>query len=322
MSLSRRAVVIAHVLACAVAQAQSTPRIAWVWPGSVSGEAARFAAFNQGMRDIGMVEGQHYVLDKRYADGHYERFPVLTDELLALKPAILMVVTIESVRVAQRATKVVPIVFVSTNDPVGSGLVASYARPGGNSTGLSTQNEDTAVKCVQLLHELLPQAKRFAVLVNPANPSGAKIFEQMRGAARDLGIAAVAVDVSSPPGLDTALGAMLQQRPDALLVSPDSMLFSERERIAAFTLKNRLPHIAMGQGTVAAGALLSYGAQTFALFRRSAIYVKKILAGAKPADLPVEQPTTFALAINLKTAKALGITVPQALLQRADEVIE
>ena len=322
MRLSRRVVLIALMLTSAVAQAQPTPRIAWVWPGSASGEAVRSSAFKQGMRDIGMVEGQHYVLDERYADGQYERFPALTEEVLALKPAILMVVTIESVRVAQQATKTVPIVFVATNDPVGIGLIASYARPGGNSTGLSSQNEDTAVKNVQLLHELLPRAKRFAALVNPGNPSGAKIFEQMRGAARGLGIAAVAVDVSSPQGLDAALGAILQQRPDALLVLPDSMLFSERERIAAFTLKNRLPHIAPSQDHVAAGALMSYGAQQFALFRRSAIYVKKILAGAKPAELPVEQPTTFELVINLKTAKAIGITIPRSLLLRADEVIE
>ena len=273
------------------------------------------------MRENGMVEGQHYVLDERYADGEYDRFPALTEELLALKPAIIMVNTIASVRVAQQATKTVPIVFVATNDPLGSGLIASYARPGGNTTGLSTQMEDVVTKPLQLLRELLPHASRIAVLVNPGNPSGPKLFEHLRTSALRLGIDAVAVEVASPQGLDAALDSIAQLRSEALLGVPDAMLASERERIAAFAIRSRIPSFGTARENAVAGALITYGFVQREQFRRAAIYVKKILAGAKPADLPVEQPTKFELVINLKTAKALGLTIPQSLLLRADEVI-
>ena len=177
--------------------AQSLPRIAWIWPGSESGELPRSSAFKQGMRENGMVQGQDYVLDERYADGNYERFPAITEELLALKPAILMVNTIASVRAAQQATRTVPIVFVATNDPLGSGLIASYSRPGGNTSGLSTQNEDVMNKHLQLLREIVPRAKRVAVLVNPGTPSGPKLFEHLRASALGLGIDACAVDAEA-----------------------------------------------------------------------------------------------------------------------------
>ena len=158
--------------------AQAPPRIAWIWPGTPGGNATIVSAFKEGMRENGMVEGKHYILDERYAEGKYDRFPALADELLMRNPAILMVNTIASVRAAQQATKTVPIVFVHTNDPVGSGLVASLARPGGNTTGLSTQNEDVVEKYIELLRELLPRASRIAVLINPGNPSGPKMFER------------------------------------------------------------------------------------------------------------------------------------------------
>ena len=302
--------------------AQSPPRIAWIWPGSESAELPRSSAFKEGMRENGMVQGQDYILDERYADGNYERLPAITDELLARKPAILMVNTIASVRVAQQATKTVPIVFVATNDPLGSGLIASYARPGGNTTGLSTQNEDVVTKHLQLLRELLPQVSRIAVLVNPGNPSNPNLFEHLRTSALRLGIDAVAVDVASPQGLDAALGMIAQHRPEALLALPDAMLFSVRDRIAAFAIRSRIPQLAIARENAVAGALITYGFVQREQFRRAAIYVKKILAGAKPADLPVEQPSKFELVINLKTARAIGITIPQSLLLRADEVIQ
>jgi putative tryptophan/tyrosine transport system substrate-binding protein len=304
------------------ASAQALPRIAWIWPGSASGELPRSSAFKEGMRENGLIEGQHYVLDERYADGRYERFPALTEELLARKPAILMVNTIASVRVAQQATQTVPIVFVATNDPVGSGLVVSYARPGGNTTGLSTQNEDVVNKHMQLLRELLPRARRIAVLVNPGNPSGPKLFAHLRESALRLGIDAVAVEVVSPQALEAAFDAITRRQPDALLQMPDAMLFSERERINAFTLANRLPYVTTAREGPTGGGLMSYGFVQRDIFRRAASYVKRILAGARPGDLPVEQPTKFELVINLKTAKALGITIPQSVLSRADEVIE
>ena len=325
LSAARRGLVALLLLLPAVpGLAQSPPLIAWIWPGTASGEVPRSAAFKQGLRENGLVHGQHYVLDERYAEGKYERFPAITEEVLARKPAILMVSTITSVRVAQKATRTVPIVFVSTNDPLGSGLIASYARPGGNTTGLSTQNEDVMIKHLQLLREALPGARRVAMLVNPDNPSGRKLFERWRASALALGIDAFAAEVSSPQGLDDAFQAIERGRPEALLSVPDAIFFSERERIATFAAKNRIPRFTSSsarEGT-AAGALISYGASQPELFRRAATYVKKILAGARPADLPVEQPTRFELAVNLKTARTLGITIPQAMLLRADEVIQ
>ncbi len=323
MNTLRRHLALAPLLSALPALAQATlPLIAWVWPGSASGELARSSAFKEGMREQGLIEGQHYLLDERYADGHYERFAALTDELLARKPSILMVNTIASVRVAQQATRTLPIIFVATNDPVGSGLIASYARPGGNSTGLSTQNEDVVVKHLQLLRELLPRARRVAVLVNPGNSSGPKLFEQVRSAALAMGIEATACNASSPDDLGAALDAVARLRPDALLQMPDAMFFSVRERIAAFGVNNRIALIGTARETVVAGGLLGYGFVQAEQFRRAAIYVKRILAGAKPAEMPVEQPTRFNMIVNLKTARALGITVPQSLLLRADEVIE
>ena len=320
---SRRAS-LAALLLCATwpAWALAPPRIAWIWPGTPSGDAVRLAAFSEGMRELGLQEGRDYVLHSSYAQGHYERFAALADEALARKPALVMVNTIASVRAAQQATKTVPIVFVATNDPVGSGLVASLARPGGNSTGLSSQNEDTAIKNLQLMRELLPQARRLAALVNPGNPSGPKIFESVRRAALALGIEAFAVELASPEGLDAAFAQITPRRPDALLAIPDALLLSERERIVALALKHRLPLLATNRETTAAGGLLSYGQPQLEMFRRSAYYAKSILAGAKPADMPVEQPTRFVLIVNLGTARALGLVVPQALLLRADEVIQ
>ena len=302
--------------------AQAPPRIAWIWPGSVEGNAIIVSAFKEGMRENGLMEGKDYLLDQRYAEGKYDRFSALTDELLKRNPAILMVNTITSVRAAQQATKMVPIVFVHTNDPVGSGLVASLAHPGGNTTGLSTQNEDVVEKYIELLRELLPRASRIAVLINPGNPSGPKMFKRVSASAGAIGITARAFEVTSPGGLDSVFGAIAKHRPDALLVIPEATFFDQRNRIAALAIGQRLPAIVPQSEYVASGCLISFGTNRPEVFRRSAIYVKKILAGAKPADLPVEQPTKFELVVNMKTAKALGITIPQSVLLRADEVIK
>ena len=304
------------------AREQGVPRIVFIWPGSPSGEAVRSDAFKQGLRDVGLVAGQHYLLFERYADGQYERFAGIVAEELTLKPAIIVVNTIASVRAAQQATRSVPIIFVATNDPVGTGLVASYARPGGNTTGLSSQNEDTVVKQLQLLHEVLPRANRLAVLVNPGNPSGLKLFERLRGAGAPLGMATTAIEVTSPQGLDAAFKAIARLRPDSLQVMSDAMLFSERERITAFGLRERMPVTSTSAEVAHAGALFSYGATQIDLFRRAGGYVKRVLEGAPAGEMPVEQPTRFQLVINLKTARAIGVTIPQSLLLRADEVIE
>ena len=304
------------------AQAPPLPRIAWIWPGTRDGEQVRAAAFREGMAEAGLVQDKHYVLDERYADGHYERFAALISQLLASAPSVLMANTIASVRAAQAATKTVPIVFVSTNDPLGSGLIATYARPGGNTTGLSSQNEDTVVKLVQLTHELLPRARRVVVLVNPGNVSGPKLFEILRVAARGLDIEASSVEVSTPDGVDAAFDTVVRRRADVVFTIPDAMFNSERHRIAALALSKSLPYITTSRETAAAGALLTYGQLQLEQFRRAANYVKKILAGARAGEMPVEQPVRFSLVINLKTAKAIGLTIPQSLLLRADEVIQ
>lgn len=301
---------------------QAPARIAWVFPGSEPNTRGALAAFKQGMAEQGLHEGRQYLLDQRFAEGHYERFPALIESLLKQNPVLLLAVTIASVRAAQQATQTVPIVFVSTNDPVGAGIVSNLARPGGNTTGLSSQNEDLVTKYVELLHEALPRARSLALLSNPANLSNPRLAEVVRAAALKLGLTSQLVEVSSPGAMAAAFDAVLRQRPDALVTMPDAMFTDQRDAIAAFGLQRLLPVIAQQSEMVAAGCLLSYGASRPEIYRRAATYVKRILDGAKPGDLPVEQPTRFELIVNLKTAKALGIVLPQALLLRADEVIQ
>ena len=302
---------------------QAPARIALIWPGRADEAALYLSEFRRGMHENGLTEGKEFVLDQRFAEGRYERFPALVDEMLKRDPAIIMVVTIASVQAAQRATRTVPIVFVSTNDPVGSGLVDSLARPGGNSTGLSNQNEDLVPKYLQQLRETLPRASRIAVLSNPGNASNPKMAERVRELSAGLGIAARVFEASSLEAVDAALGAITQHRPDGLLVLPDAMLSARRDRISEIALRNRFPvFVASAAEIVATGMLMSYGTRRSELYFRAANYVKKILGGARPGELPVEQPTRFELIINMRTARALGLTIPQALLLRADEVIE
>ena len=318
-----RAILLIVLLAITVpTRGQAPARIAWIGPGRASDSAANLTAFTEGMRQYNLAEGKDYLLDQRYAEGRYERFPDLTNELLAHNPAVIMVVTIGSVRAAQLATRSVPIVFVSTNDPVGSGLVTNLARPEGNTTGLATQAEDLIVKFVELLREILPRAAHLAILVNPGNPSGPRLFERARSAAAPFGIRARAFEAASPDALNIAFDAIAQYRPDALLVIGDYTFFDQRDRITAFALRQRIPMFAGAPQYAAAGALITYGTSPAEMFRRAAAYVKQILAGARVADLPVEQPTKFELVVNLKTAKAIGLTIPQAMRLRADEVIQ
>jgi putative ABC transport system substrate-binding protein len=304
------------------ARAAPPARIAWLAPGSAAMQGHYVVSFREGMRENGLQEGRDYVLDVQYADGHYERFPAMVEAALQRDPAVMILVAIPSVRAAQRATRTVPIVFVSTTDPVGSGLVASLAQPGGNTTGISNQSEDAVTKYVDLLREALPQARRIAVLLNAANPGNVTQYQRLRGFAQDFGMTLEAFEVRTPEELDAAFQAIARYRPDVLLMIADSMLFQIHERIVAFALKERVPTIAPTPEHGESGMLFAYGASRPEMYRRAATYVRKILAGARPADLPVEQPTRFELAINLKTARALGIKVPQAILLRADRVIE
>ncbi len=307
------------------AQGSAPPaRIGWIAPTNAAAHATRLAAFKQGMLDNGLIEGTHYVLDVVYAEGRYERFPALAKELLQRGPAVIVSPIAAAIRAAQQATHTVPIVMISISDPVGSGLVASLARPGGNTTGLSNQSEDTTAKFVEFVREALPRAKRIALLINPDNSSHAKLGEQVRAAALKFGIESRALESATPAALDAAFAAIARERPDALVILRDGMLLAEPQpqRISTFALNNRIAAFGPDVVFTEAGGLLSYGPSNLDMFRRSATYVKKILAGAKPADLPVEQPTKFEMVINLKTAKALDIRIPQSLLIQAERVIE
>ena len=321
MTVQRRQLLILPWLAAWPAWGQVPPRIVFIWPGSASGELPRSTPFKEGLRDVGLVAGRHYQLEELYADGQYERFPAMAAEVMKQPPALIMVVTIASVRAVQQATRTVPIVFVSTNDPVGSGLVASLARPGGNTTGIANQAEDTITKSVELIRSVLPNARRVAALVNPNNPSHGKLFELFRLAAAGQGLEARAFSADAPAALDVAFAAIAPWRPEALLPIGDSMFFDQRERIFAFSFQQRIAQFGVGTTSVVTGTMITYGPSSDDMFRHAASYVERILKGAKPADLPVEQPTKFKLVINLKTAKALGITIPQSVLLRADEVI-
>jgi putative ABC transport system substrate-binding protein len=225
-------------------------------------------------------------------------------------------------KAAQEATRTIPIVMSLVNDPVGSGLVASLARPGGNVTGLTVMSPDLAAKQVQLLKEVVPKVSRVALLTNPANPSSALFLREAEAAAQALGVRLQTLEARNPQEIDSAFAALTSERAGALLILPDGVFLSQRSQIAELAAKRRLPSMYLVREYAEAGGLMSYGPNFLDLMRRAAIFVDKILKGAKPADLPVAQPTTFELVINLRTAKAIGLTIPPSLLQRADQIID
>ncbi|MBI3376523.1 MAG: ABC transporter substrate-binding protein [Betaproteobacteria bacterium] len=303
--------------------AQPAPaRLALIGEAAALDSADYLALLRDGLRENGLAESKDYILDPFWADGKYERFPALLAAALERKPSIILVQTIAAVRAAQQATKTIPIVFIGTNDPVGSGLVASLARPSGNTTGMATMNDDRAAKLVELVREALPKAKRIAVLINPLNPSNRPIFQAMRSAAVSLGMSAEAFEADSPERIGSAFMALSKMRPDALLTGFDAMLGTQRAQIVSLGLAHKVPVAATNSAYANAGALICFGALRGAILGRVGFYVKRILAGAKPADLPVEQPTQFELVVNLKSAKTLGLAIPRAFLLRADRVIE
>jgi putative ABC transport system substrate-binding protein len=304
------------------AQAQGVPRLAWIAPASRAHEAPRQAAFRAGLAENGLVDGRDYILELFYAEGDYQRFPALTRQALAVNPAIVLVNTIASVRAAQQATRTVPIIFMATNDPVGAGLIDSLARPGGNTTGVATMADDVAPKLIEMIHVVLPRARRIRALINPQNATNRPIFERFEAAGRTIGLELEAAEVSTPDAVADCLGPPTAPQPDALIVAPDAMFVASAGRIAALALPRGVPVFGSFRDLPAAGALLSYGPSIDSLIKRSAFYVKRVLAGAKPADLPAEQPTLFELAVNLSTAKALGVTLPGNVLALADELIE
>jgi putative ABC transport system substrate-binding protein len=301
-----------------------TPRVGVLWhAGNEQEEAIYLEAFRQGLRDLGYVEGKNIALENRFAAEQYDRFSSLAAELVGLKVDVLVAVTVPAALAAQGATTTIPVVFILVPDPIGIGLVKSLAHPGGNVTGLSQTAFDIAAKKLELFKEAIVDLSRVAFLVNPGNRAVAhRYVEVTQAGAGPLSVIVQPVEVRASDELKRAFSAITQDGVHGVVVMPDGMFFNERSRIAELSLEHRLPTMMFNKETVQAGGLMSYGPSTPALFRRAATYIEKILKGAKPSDLPVEQPTKFELIINLKTARALGLTVPPTLLVRADEVIE
>jgi putative tryptophan/tyrosine transport system substrate-binding protein len=310
-------------LAAHAQPAGKVPRIGYLSPGFATDPMReRFLeAFRQGLWELGYVEGQNIAIESRWTEGKDDRLPALAADLVRSKVDVIVATSGPATRAVQLTTRTIPIVMSLVNDPVGSGLVASLARPGGNVTGLTVMSPDLAGKQLQLLKEVVPEVSRVAVLRNPDNPAGTAMLREAEAAAQALGVQLQTLEARNPPEIDSAFAAMTRERAGALLILPDGVFLSQRSQIAELAMKRRLPSIRQSSAFPEAGGLMSYGANYLDLERRAATFVDKILKGAKPADLPVEQPTTFELVINLKTAEALGLTIPPSLLFQATEVI-
>jgi putative ABC transport system substrate-binding protein len=304
-----------------VARAQDIARIAFVGTGADGTSGIFIAALKDGLREQGLVEGRDFVLESRWADGVYDRFPALVQELLVQKPRVILVETIMAVRAAQAASSA-PIVMISINDPVGNKLVASLSRPGGNTTGLANLNEDLTPKLLELVQVAIPGATRMAMVLNPNNPSGQAFLGRVRAELTRLKMSVDAVEARTSRDLPAAFDAMARLRPDALMVMPDQVFLDGHRSVARLALDHRLALFSTIPEITEAGGFLSYGVVRRELYRRTAYYVKRILDGSNPGDLPIEQPTRIELGVNMKTAEALGITVPHGLVVRADRVIE
>jgi len=309
---------------CTVAEAQQPtkiPRIGYLVAGYRSDILARTDAFRQELRELGYEEGKNIVIEQRYAEGKTERLSQLAAELVRLNVKVIVAAGPQATRRAKEATSTIPIVMGFHNDPIGSGLVASLARPGGNVTGLSTLAPEISGKQLELLQEIVPKLSRVAVLGNSTDPGNPQVLRETERAAIALGVQHLYVDVRSPEDIETAFRKASNGHTDAVLALPSFLLTSQRKQLVNLALKTRLPSIYDRQEFVEDGGLMSYSVSSTDLFRRAAIYVDKILKGANPADLPVEQPTKFELVINLKTAKQIGLTIPPNVLARADRVI-
>ena len=291
-------------------------RIGVLRPGALPD--AEFEAFRQGLSKLGYIEGKNIIIEPRFAEGRVDRLHELVVELIQLKSDIIVTSGAPHTRAAKEATSTIPIVMVNVGNPVGAGLVISLARPGGNITGLTTISADLRGKRLELLKETISRVSRVAVLWNPNAPAGR---EETEIAARSLGLKLQLLEVRDPEDLDGAFRAAVRERAQALVVPRNPVTMNERERIAQLAIKSRLPAVYDEREFVEAGGLMSYGTNLADLNRRAATYVDKILKGAKPGDLPVEQPTKFELVINLKTAKQIGLTIPPHVLARADKVI-
>jgi putative ABC transport system substrate-binding protein len=297
-------------------------RIGYLSGGFPSANALRTDAFRQGLRELGYVEGKNIVIEYRYPEGKPDRLPALAAELVRLKIDVIITSGPSVTRAAKEATVTIPIVMTNDNDPVGNGFVASLARPGGNITGLSTLGRELSGKRLELLKEIVPRLSRVAVLGTSTSPGNAQNLKEMELAAEVLAVKLQYLDVLAPKDIETAFGAARTGRAEAILVLDSSVFGAQRTQIVGLAAKSRLPAIYHRSGFVEAGGLMSYGVSFTDMDRRAATYVDKILKGAKPADLPVEQPTKFEFIINLKAAKQIGLTIPPNVLVRADRVIK
>ncbi len=297
-------------------------RIGLLTPFSPSDTALWHEAFRLGLRDRGWVEGKNLTIEYRYAEGRVDRLPDLAADLVRLKVDVIVASVGSDALAAKNATRAIPIVMVGPADPVASGLIESLARPGGNITGLSQMSTELSGKRLELLKEMVPRLSRVAVLWNPQGAGSKLGWKEIQLPARQLGVELHSLEVRSPEDFDKALEAATRERAGALFVLPDQMFLANLKRIAGLAAKGRLPSIYQWSEFADAGGLVTYGLDRADMYRRAATYVDKILKGAKPGDLPVEQPTKFELVINLKTAKAIGLTIPRTVLFRADRVIE
>jgi len=304
------------------AQPKKVARVGWISIGSPSTASSTFLdALREGMRELGYVEGQNLVIEARWAEGTADRSDALVGELVRLKVDV-MVAQGPTIYAAHKAARTTPVVFGFSGDPIEAGFVASFARPGGNLTGMTFLSLELVGKRLELLKEAFPGISRVAILANPLHAGEQRELKESQDAARRLGLAVQYHQVRAAKDFDEAFEAMTRERAQAIVAFPDALIMIHRKSIAEFAAKRRIPAIS-GWGEFAAdGNLMTYGPNLRDSFRRLGVYVDKILKGAKPADLPVEQPTRFELVINLKTAKALGLTIPQSILVRADQVIQ
>jgi putative ABC transport system substrate-binding protein len=313
--------VLAAPFAAAAQQARGH-RIGFISSASSSTMAARDEAFKQGLRALGYVEEQNITIEYRWADGKNERLPGFAAELVNLKLDVIVTHGVAATRAVKQAITTIPIVIAAADDPVATGLVTSLARPGGNITGLTVITPDLTEKRLELLREILSGRTRVAVLWNSGNPISEPELRKAEAAARSLGLQLQSLSVREPGELASAFASMKTDRAAALFLLSDAMFFGQRKEIADLAASNRMPLVAHVREFADAGGLMTYGPNVVAIHRRAAYFVDKILKGANPADLPIEQPMKFELVINLKTAKALGLTIPPSLLLRADQVIE
>jgi putative tryptophan/tyrosine transport system substrate-binding protein len=304
-------------------QALKIARVGWLVTGRKPPQrAALYLAFLEAMREAGYVEGTNLLMEERYADEAYDRLPALAAELVKENVQVIVGLTGPAVQAAQKATSTVPIVMAATSDPVGRKIIASLARPGSNVTGPASMGFDLVDKHLELLHVALPKATRIGVLVNPANADAPRVLNLLDSAASKLNIGIVPARATSPADIDAAFRVLVRERAEALIIAPDSVFSAAAARINALALTNRLPTIYWIHPPVIAGAFMGYGPDLIVEYRRVASYVDRILKGARPAEMPSEQPNKLDLLINLKTAKALGIQIPHELLVRADRLVE